>query len=37
MSLQQQFTQVVGKIKSDRQSFESLVAEMREEKAPGNV
>jgi prefoldin alpha subunit len=37
MSLQQQFTQIVEKIKSDRQSFESLVAEMREEKAPGNV
>jgi prefoldin alpha subunit len=37
IALQQQFVQVTDKIKDDRQKFESLVAEMREEKPPGNV
>lgn len=37
MSLQQQFAQVVDKINEDRRKFESLVAELREEKAPENV
>lgn len=37
MSLQQQFAQVVDKINEDRRKFESLVAELREGKAPENV
>lgn len=37
LALQQQFTQVADKISQDRQKFESLAAQMREEKAPGNV
>ena len=37
LSLQQQFSQVVEKINEDRSKFEELVAEMREEKASGNV
>lgn len=37
MSLQQQFAQVVDKINDDRRKFESLVAELREGKAPENV
>lgn len=37
LSLQQQFTQVADKITQDRQKFENLAAQMREEKAPGNV
>lgn len=37
LALQQQFTQVANKITQDRQKFESLVAQMREEKASENV
>jgi len=37
LALQQQFTQVADKITQDRQKFESLAVQMREEKAPGNV
>jgi len=37
MSLQQQFAQIVDKINDDRRKFESLVAELREGKAPENV
>jgi prefoldin alpha subunit len=37
MSLQQQFAQVVDKINEDRRKLESLVAELREGKAPENV
>lgn len=37
MSLQQQFAQVVDKINEDRRKFESLVAELREGKAPEDV
>jgi len=36
-SLQQQFAQVAEKINEDREKFEKLVAELREEKAPKNV
>jgi len=37
LALQQQFTQVANKITQDRQKFDSLVAQMREEKASENV
>ncbi len=37
LSLQQQFTQVVGRINDDRQRFEHLVAEIREGKTSENV
>ena len=37
MTLQQQFTQVANKISQGRQRFNSLVAELRQEKAPENV
>jgi len=37
MSLQQQLAQVAERISEDREKFESLVAEMREEKAPKDV
>jgi len=37
MSLQQQLAQVAERITEDREKFESLVAEMREEKTPKNV
>jgi prefoldin alpha subunit len=37
MSLQQQLAQVAERITEDREKFETLVAEMREEKTPKNV
>ena len=37
MSLQQQLAQVAERISEDREKFESLVAEMREEKTRENV
>jgi prefoldin alpha subunit len=37
MSLQQQLAQVAERINEGREKFESLVAEMREEKTPKNV
>jgi prefoldin alpha subunit len=37
MSLQQQLAQVAERISEDREKFESLVAEMREEKTSKNV
>jgi prefoldin alpha subunit len=37
MSLQQQFTQVVGRMNENRQKFDQLVAEMRQEKTSTNV
>jgi prefoldin alpha subunit len=37
LALQQQFTQVANKITQDRQKFDSLVAQMREEHASENV
>lgn len=37
LSLQQQLSQVVEKINEDREQFESLLAQMREEKASKNV
>jgi len=37
MSLQQQLAQVAERISEGREKFESLAAEMREEKAPKNV
>ena len=37
VSLQQQLSQVAERISEGREKFESLVAEMREEKAPENV
>jgi prefoldin alpha subunit len=37
MSLQQQLGQVAERISEDREKFESLVADLREEKAPKNV
>ena len=37
MTLQQQFTQVADRISQGRQRFNSLMAELRQEKAPENV
>jgi len=37
LSLQTQFAQVVDKINDDRRKADSLIAEMREGKAPANV
>jgi prefoldin alpha subunit len=37
VSLQQQLAQVAGRISRDRESFETLVAELRGEKAPRDV
>jgi len=37
ISLQQQLAQVVERISEDREKFEELAAELREEKAPENV
>jgi prefoldin alpha subunit len=37
MSLQQQLAQVAERINEDREKFETLVTEMREEKTPKNV
>lgn len=37
MSLQQQFSQVVGKINENRQKLDQLVANMRQEKTSADV
>lgn len=37
LSLQQQLNQVAGKIGEDRDKFDALVAELRQEKTSGNV